>query len=247
MLKIKNIAFYAFFTPIFNLEDAKTKLRQHMVNLGIKGSILIAPEGINCSLSASVDKMDEFLDFIFLIIGIDRPEIKVSYSKEIPFRRVVVKVKEHIVAQPGRTLINLNEDSAPFIAPEEFHQWIKDDKKMVVLDTRNDFEFNVGRFKDSVHLGTKHFADFENDLNKAPFEWKKTPIVTFCTGGIRCEKAAPLMIKKGFSKVYQLEGGILNYFKKIGKGYFEGECFVFDERIALNEELKEKYIINERK
>jgi UPF0176 protein len=109
---------------------------------------------------------------------------------------------------------------------------------MVVLDTRNDFEFQVGRFKDALHLGTKHFADFEGDLKKAPQDWQNTPIVTFCTGGIRCEKAAPLMIKKGFQEVYQLDGGILNYFKKVGRGYFEGECFVFDERVALDEEFK---------
>jgi len=104
---------------------------------------------------------------------------------------------------------------------------------MVVLDTRNDYEYAAGRFKDSLHLGTKHFADFEENLNKTPEEWQDTPIVTFCTGGIRCEKAAPLMIKKGFQHVYQLDGGILNYFKKVGRDYFEGECFVFDERFSL--------------
>ena len=111
---------------------------------------------------------------------------------------------------------------------------------MVVLDTRNAFENQVGRFKNSFHLGTKHFADFEEDLGKAPPEWQSTPVVTCCTGGIRCEKAAPLMLKKGFQEVYQLDGGILNYFKKVGRGYFEGECFVFDERIALDEGLNPK-------
>ena len=111
---------------------------------------------------------------------------------------------------------------------------------MVLLDTRNDYEYEVGRFKDSLHLGTKHFSEFEADLKKAPQEWQNTPVITFCTGGIRCEKAAPLMLKKGFQEVYQLDGGILNYFKKIGKGYFEGECFVFDERRALDEELNPK-------
>ena len=104
---------------------------------------------------------------------------------------------------------------------------------MVVLDTRNDFEYQAGRFKNSLHLGTKHFADFEGDLQKAPSEWQSIPVITFCTGGIRCEKAAPLMLKKGFREVYQLEGGILNYFKEVGRGYFEGKCFVFDERVAL--------------
>jgi UPF0176 protein len=158
----------------------------------------------------------------------------------MPFKRSLVKVKAFIVAAPGDTPLDLALDSAPYISPEEFHQWIKDNKKMLVLDTRNDFEYEVGRFQNSLHLGNKHFAEFEEDLQKAPQEWQSTPIVTFCTGGIRCEKAAPLMLKKGFQEVYQLDGGILNYFKKIGRGYFEGECFVFDERIALNEELNPK-------
>ena len=157
-------------------------------------------------------------------------ELKISYSAKIAFKRSLVKVKPFIVAKPGKTPIDPIQDSAPYISPEEFHQWIKENKKMVVLDTRNDYEYQTGRFKNALHLGTKHFADFENDLQKAPPEWQNTPLVTFCTGGIRCEKAAPLMLKKGFKEVYQLDGGILNYFKKVGQGYFEGECFVFDER-----------------
>ena len=104
---------------------------------------------------------------------------------------------------------------------------------MVILDTRNDYEYRIGRFKNALHLGAKHFADFEEGLQKAPTEWLNTPVVTFCTGGIRCEKAAPLMRKKGFREVYQLHGGILNYFERIGREFFDGECFVFDERVAL--------------
>lgn len=236
-MKIKNIAFYAFFKPNYDLKQVQDAFYKRMKVLGIKGTILIAPEGLNCSLSGVVENIDLFLQFLFETIGIKSPQIKVSYSDEIPFKRIRVKIKPFIVAEPGKTPIDLTKDSAPYISPEEFHQWIKENKKMVVLDTRNDFEYKVGRFKDSLHLGTRHFADFEADLNTAPQEWQNTPIVTFCTGGIRCEKAAPLMRKKGFQEVYQLDGGILNYFKKVGRGYFEGECFVFDERTALNEQL----------
>ena len=232
-LKIKNIAFYAFFKPAYDLEEAREALQQRMGALHIKGTILLANEGINCSLSGTTKEIDTFLEFLFKTAGISAPELKISYSEQIPFKRGLVKIKPHIVAKPGLTPLDLTEDSAPYITPEEFHQWIKDNKKMVVLDTRNDFEYKAGRFKNALHLGTKHFADFEADLQKAPEAWQKTPIVTFCTGGIRCEKAAPLMLKKGFQEVYQLEGGILNYFKKIGRDYFEGECFVFDERVSV--------------
>jgi len=177
--------------------------------------------------------MDTFLKFLFETIGIAAPDLKVSYSDELAFKRSLVKVKPCIVAKPGATPIDLTQDQVPYLSPENFYQWIKDNKKMIVLDTRNDYEYRIGRFRDSLHLGTKHFADFEDDLQKAPAEWQNIPIVTFCTGGIRCEKAAPLMRNKGFQKVYQLEGGILNYFKKVGREFFDGECFVFDERIAL--------------
>jgi len=234
---IKNVAFYAFFKPAFNLEATRDALRHRMGELKIKGSILLGVEGINCSISGITENMDTFLQFLFETTGIANPPLKISYSKEIPFKRSIVKVKPFIVPTPGLTPLDLTVDTAPYVSPEEFHQWIKDNKKMVLLDTRNDFEYQVGRFKDSLHLGTKHFADFEEDLQKVPQEWQSMPVVTFCTGGIRCEKAAPLMLKKGFQEVYQLDGGILNYFKKVGRGYFEGECFVFDERIALDEEL----------
>lgn len=236
-LNIKNIAFYAFFKPAFNLEHTRDVLHNRMGELKIKGTILLGPEGINCSLSGTKEKMDTFLQFLLETINIPDPQLKISYSKEMPFKRSLVKVKPFIVAKPGSTPIDPTQDPAPYISPEEFHQWIKDNKKMVVLDTRNDFEYQAGRFKNSLHLGTKHFSDFEGDLQKAPQEWQNTPIVTFCTGGIRCEKAALLMLKKGFQEVYQLDGGILNYFKKVGRGYFEGECFVFDERIALIQSL----------
>jgi UPF0176 protein len=233
MQTIKNIAFYAFFKPAFELKTARGLLLDSMRKLDIKGTILLAPEGVNCSLSGITDKMDVFLPFLFDTFGIPEPELKISYSKKIAFKRSMVKVKPYIVAKAGATSIDPTRDYAPYISPEEFHQWLKNNKKMIVLDTRNDYEYKVGRFKDSLHLGTKHFADFEGNLQNAPQEWQNTPVVTFCTGGIRCEKAAPLMIKKGFQEVYQLNGGILNYFKRIGRGFFEGECFVFDERIAL--------------
>ncbi len=237
---IKNIAFYAFFKPSYDLGQMRDILHTQMQDMNIKGSILLANEGINGSVCGMTKEMDTFLEFLFKTIGIKEPELKVSFSKDMSFKRIRVRIKTFIVPQPGVTPIDLTKDSAPYISPDQFHQWLSEKKEMVVLDTRNEFEFQEGHFVNSTHLGTKHFADFESDLNKAPQEWKKTPIVTFCTGGIRCEKAAPLMLKKGFGEVYQLQGGILNYFKEVGRGYFKGECFVFDERVALDEELKPK-------
>ena len=230
---IKNIAFYSFFKPDFDLEGVRDAVHERMNDFGIKGTIILGDEGINCSLSGLAESMDAFLEFLFATIRIPHSDIKMGISSQIAFKRARVKIKPYIVAQPGATPIDLSRDMAPYISPEDFHQWILDNKNMVVLDTRNDFEYQHGRFKNALHLGTRHFADFEDDLKNAPSEWQNSTIVTFCTGGIRCEKAAPLMRKKGFQNVYQLDGGILNYFKKIGRGYFEGECFVFDERVVV--------------
>ncbi len=239
-MRIKNIALYQFYKPTYYLKTVQKALLERMKELGIKGTILLATEGINCMFAGPEKEIDTFLDFLFQTIGRTIDNQKVSYSQDIPFLRSVVKIKPFIVAQPGTTPINSLKDSAPHITPEELDQWISKNKKMVLLDTRNDYEYDAGRFKNSIHLGTKNFRDFEDDLKKAPADWKDTTIVTFCTGGIRCEKAAPLMLKKGFREVYQLDGGILNYFKKVGRSNFEGECFVFDERVKVDEELNPK-------
>ena len=237
---IKNISFYHFYKPSYYLLTAQKALLKKMKELGIRGTILLAKEGINTSFAGPREQADLFLEFLIQTIKVPNLNLKISYSQEIPFLRAVVKIKPHIVAPPGKTPIDNLKDSAPFLSPEDLDQWIQEGKKMILLDTRNDYEYQAGRFKNSSHLGTKHFRDFEGDLQKAPQEWKNTTIVTFCTGGIRCEKAAPLMLKKGFREVYQLDGGILNYFKKIGRGHFEGNCFVFDDRVVLDEELNPK-------
>lgn len=237
---IKNIAFYHFFKPDFYLKTVQKALLSRMQELGIKGTILLAQEGINGMFAGPSENIDTYLEFLQQKTHISITNLKVSYSEQIPFLRSVVKIKPFIVAQPGQTTIDMTKDSAPHISPEEFNKWVEQGKKFVILDTRNDYEYDAGRFKNSIHLGTKHFRDFEDDLKKAPEEWKDTPILTFCTGGIRCEKAAPLMLKKGFKQVYQLDGGILNYFKEVGRGHFEGNCFVFDDRVTVNEELNPK-------
>ena len=230
---IKNIAFYTFFKPTYDLVQCRMDIIGYMQTLGIKGTILLAVEGINCSLCGTISAMDDFLVFLFKKTGIQPPDIKISFSKTLSFKRALVKIKPFIVAKPGKTPIDPSQEHAPYVSPKEFHEWITNNKDMIILDTRNDYEYTLGHFNNALHFGTKHFSNFEEELNKFPQDLKSKPIVTFCTGGIRCEKAALLMLKKGFSNVYQLDGGVLNYFEKMGQGYYEGECFVFDERIAV--------------
>ena len=165
---IKNIAFYHFFKPDFDLETAKDALRLRMLELGIRGSILLAQEGINGSFAGPDQEMDVFMTFLLETVHLKNPVLKISYTDDIPFKRTLVKVKPEIVAEPGKDPVNLKESPAPHLPPEELNQWLKENKDIVLLDTRNDYEFEAGRFKNAVHLGTKHFADFEEDLKKAP-------------------------------------------------------------------------------
>ena len=129
--------------------------------------------------------------------------------------------------------------SAEYICPKILKHWLDEREDFVLLDARNQFEIEVGSFKNSVSLGIAHFRDFEASLKTVPDEWKDRPVVAFCTGGIRCEKAALLLQRHGFKKVYQLEGGILNYFKQVGVQHYEGNCFVFDQRVALDSQLQQ--------
>ena len=235
---IKNIAFYHFFKPSGDLETIKDSLRQRMLNLGIRGSILLSKEeGINSFFAGPEDKVDIFIEFLLHSIQVKNPTFKVSFTDDIPFKRTLVKIKNEIVADPGPHHVDLENKPAPYVSPEELDAWYAQGKDMVIIDTRNDYEFEMGRFKNAVHLGTKNFAEFEDDLKKVPEDWKNKTVVTFCTGGILCEKAAPLMAKLGFKDVYQLNGGILNYFERVGKSHYEGTCFVFDQRVALDAQL----------
>ena len=151
-LKIKNIAFYHFFQPAFDLYKAKITLKTRMIELSIKGSILLAEEGINSSLAGPIEAMDQFIEFLLQTIGVSNPILKITYSENIPFKRSLVKVKPFIVHHPGVTPVDLSKDSAPYLSPEELNAWIEEGKEMVLLDTRNDYEYEAGKFKNCVKI-----------------------------------------------------------------------------------------------
>ena len=125
------------------------------------------------------------------------------------------------------------------ITPTEFKSWLDTGKEVLVLDTRNDYECRIGTFQNAVELDIKSFRDFPRAVSEMSDELKDIPVVMFCTGGIRCEKASVVMMDAGFSNVKQLKGGILGYFEEVGGDYWDGDCFVFDHRVAVNPDLKE--------
>ena len=231
-MNILNITFYKF-TKINNVQEIKNRLKHLCDKLEIKGSILLSNQGIN-SMLASTEKNIKILYKELKDIFKQEFDIKKSLSNKIPFNKMIVKVKKHIIP-----CVNSSNKSAPYIDSFTLKKWLDEDKDILLLDVRNDYEISIGKFKKSKHLSIRHFKSFYNKIKELPEKWKTKKIVTYCTGGIRCEKGGEALIKEGFNDVYQLKNGILKYFEEVGKAHYEGDCFVFDQRVALNEKLKE--------
>jgi UPF0176 protein len=228
---ICNLAFYKF-VPIGNPAEMRCGLYEKCLDLGLKGTILVAEEGINGMIAGPVVAAEKFAERLTLDPRFTDLVFKRTYSKKTPFKRLLVKVKKEIVTfrQLG---IDVPRDKAPYVKPAEFRKWLESDNEMILIDTRNDFEVQMGTFKGAVNPGIPSFAKFPQFVQEKLQDLRGKKIVTFCTGGIRCEKATAYLAKEGFENVYQLEGGILEYLNQTSGEHFEGKCFVFDDRITL--------------
>lgn len=234
---VTNISCYLF-AP---LSDLKT-LREQTLTLcraeGLKGTILLSTEGINMFVAGAAEKIEKLLIFLRAVPGLERLTPKYSLSSEQPFRRMLVRIKKEIIAF-GVDGIDPARHTSPRLTAKELKQWLDEGRPVTLLDTRNDYEVKLGTFKGALPAGIGHFRHFPEAVRQLPEELKKQPIVTFCTGGIRCEKAAPFMESQGFEQVWQLEGGILKYFEEVGGAHYDGECFVFDQRVGVDPALRE--------
>ena len=236
-LEVINIAGYKF-QSLIDLEDLVPKFQLICDNLELKGSVYLSPNGINFSLAGSEKAIEQYLNFMeederFLNIP-----LKKTYSETQPFRKMKVRPKKEIISL-GRDDINPSELTGDYVTPKELYAMYENNEDVIVLDTRNEYETRVGLFENAVDLQLDTFRDFPDAIKQLPEEYKDKQIVMYCTGGIRCEKASAVMLKAGFSDVRQLEGGVLNYFKETGGKYWNGDCFVFDERVALDTNLNE--------
>lgn len=237
MDSVVNIAAYKFVT-LGNLPSRKRRMKRLTAELGLKGTILLSEEGINLFLAGSEESIDHFLGQIRMDLKLQDMEVKRSVSSEQPFNRMLVKVKSETIAF-GIDEVDPREYTSPRISAEELQQWLDEDRPVVLLDVRNRFEVDAGTFESARQIGIDDFRSFPNAVDQLPEDLKDKPVVTFCTGGIRCEKAAPYLEQVGFREVYQLDGGILKYFEKCGGKHYQGECFVFDKRVALDSSLSE--------
>ncbi len=236
-LPIVNVSAYLF-VSLDDLPERRERLRTLCKNLGLKGTILLSTEGINLFVAGERAAVDGLLAEFRADPQLCNLEVKESVSDHQPFNRMLVKIKKEIIAfgVPG---IDPAKATSKRISAEELKTWFDEKRPFTLLDTRNDYEFTLGTFEGAVPIGVDSFRDFPAAVDRLPETMKQEPIVTFCTGGIRCEKAAPYLERCGFSDVYQLDGGILKYFELCGQQHYRGECFVFDKRVALDGNLLE--------
>lgn len=237
MPQIVNIAAYKF-AELQNLEELRIELRGKCREAGLKGSILLSPEGINLFIAGESAVVEWLLARLRAIPGLETLEPKYSESEKQPFNRMLVKLKNEIISF-GVEGVNPACYTSPRLPAKELKAWLDEGRPMLLLDTRNDYEIRLGTFAGAHVLGIDHFRQFPEAIRQLPQELKELPVVSFCTGGIRCEKAAPLLEREGFNEVYQLEGGILKYFEECGGAHYEGECFVFDQRVGVDSLLQE--------
>ncbi|MCG8585911.1 MAG: sulfurtransferase [Pirellulales bacterium] len=232
-----NIAAYHF-AELACLPELRVELRNLCNSWSLRGTILLAPEGINMFVAGSREGVDALLERVRQIPGLAEIVVKSSFSSEQPFNRMLVKIKREIIAF-GVEGIEPAKYTSPRITAQTLKEWLDEGRPVTLLDTRNNFELEAGTFANAVAIGVDEFRDFPRAVDRLPEEMKEQTIVTFCTGGIRCEKAAPYMQRQGFNDVYQLDGGILKYLEECGNEHYEGECFVFDKRVAVDADLKE--------
>ena len=236
-----NIAAYKFVTFEDTLER-RPVFQEICKNLALKGTILLTPEGINLFLAGTRDDIDSFLVWLRADPRFADIEVKESLSEEQPFNRMLVKIKREIITMK-HPLIKPELGRAPSVTPLVLKRWLDqghDDagKPVVMVDTRNAFEVDVGSFVNTIDYRINKFSEFPEVIAQHKDELAGKTVVTFCTGGIRCEKAAIHMQSIGYESVYQLDGGILKYFEEAGGAHYDGDCFVFDRRTALNPQLE---------
>ena len=240
-MPVVNISCYKFIT-LDDREALKADLGARCLELGLKGTILLAPEGINVFLAGSRQAIDAIVAHLRADPRFADLVPKESLSAEPPFKRMRVRLKKEIITMK-HPLIRPGSGRAPSVAAATLRQWLDrgcDDegRPVVMLDTRNDYEVAAGTFDNAVDYGIGIFSEFPPQIARHRGDFAGKTVVSFCTGGIRCEKAAIHMKQIGIERVYQLEGGILKYFEEVGGAHYHGDCFVFDEREALSADLQ---------
>ncbi len=229
-------AFYRF-TKLENLEQIQKDLEQIAEKLKVRGLFILGNEGINSTVAApSEPALSEFKQWLTTYFKISDLIFKNSYAPSAPFRRFKVKIRDEIVTL-GTPELMPDVPQNHHLTPTEWNQVMKEESDFLMIDTRNWYETKIGTFKGAVNPGIDQFTDFPKWLDEQHYPKDKKMLI-FCTGGIRCEKGILELQRQGYDQVYQLEGGILKYIEEYPNDQFEGECFVFDHRVAVDQKLE---------
>lgn len=245
-MQILNIAAYRF-VALTKLPELRDCLLEALQKCDIKGTVLLAEEGINLFLAGSPEAIHDFLAWLKLDTRLQGLDIKESWSAAQPFRKLLVRIKPEIIRM-NHPAIQPAAGRAPAVDAATLKRWLdaghdEQGREVVTLDTRNDYEADVGTFKNAIDWRISKFTEFPQALLDHRQELEGKTVVSFCTGGIRCEKAAIFMREAGVQNVWQLDGGILKYFEVHGQkegSHYQGECFVFDDRRAVDSMLSPK-------
>lgn len=235
------IASFYKFTPLAEFELMKEPMLERMRAIGIKGTIILAAEGINGSFAGTREQMDAFYEFMRQDARLSSLHFKETFDPENPFEKAKVKLRKEIVTM-GLNQVDPLKHTGTYLSPEEWHELIQD-PEVLVIDTRNDYEYEIGTFKNAINPDTENFREFPEYVKEQLSDKKDKKIAMFCTGGIRCEKSTAYLMDLGFEQVYHLKDGILNYIEQIAedKSLWEGACFVFDDRVAVDHKLQRVY------
>ena len=236
MSKFKILSFYAF-TNVYDIRQKLKFIKKECEDNNINGLVILAKEGVNGTLSGFGKNLDRLIELLTNEVFKCDMNVKEAFSKTAPFARIKVKIKKEIVTF-GVDNISSYKQRGRYVEPSEWNDLISKDD-IVTIDTRNDYEVRIGSFKGSINPKTRSFKEFPRWWEENKNELKGKSIAMFCTGGIRCEKSTKYLLKDGVKNVYHLKGGILNYLKSQNKknSLWEGECFVFDQRVSVDKDL----------
>jgi len=230
-------ALYKFVT-LENYQEKKAPLLEFMLNQNIRGTLLLANEGINGTVAGARNEIDALLAFLEKDSRLASISFKESFVDEMPFLRTRVKLKKEIVTM-GVEGIDPKRSVGTYVKPKDWNALISD-PEVTLVDTRNEYEVQVGTFKNALNPSTDSFRNFPKYVKENLDPTKNKKVAMFCTGGIRCEKSTAYLKEQGFEEVYHLEGGVLKYLEEVPEQetLWEGECFVFDDRVTVNHALE---------
>jgi UPF0176 protein len=232
------IASFYKFVPLVDFESLREPMLTAMREVGIKGTIILAAEGVNGSFAGTQEQMNAFYQYMHSEPRFSDLNFKETYDSANPFEKAKVKLRKEIVTMGIHNVDAIN-NAGTYLSPEEWHEFIKD-PEVIVIDTRNDYEYELGTFKNAINPNTENFREFPEYVEQQLSNKKDKKIAMFCTGGIRCEKSTAYLKEQGFTQVYHLKDGILNYMQAFPteESLWEGQCFVFDDRVAVDKKLQ---------